>query len=809
MQQHQQGGGGGGPPQQFGLHPPEMPPFSPPGTAGQQRISMPEGPSPISSRPPAPAPAPAPVQQHQQSSELGAVGFDEEALAAAAAGEEGASGGAGGNRWPRQETLALLKIRSDMDAAFRDATLKGPLWEEVSRKLAEEGYRRNAKKCKEKFENVHKYYKRTKDSRAGRNDGKTYRFFQQLEALHGTPGAAPSPAAPPAATAVGVPGVVGPSAVRPLAEPPPPPVGGTAAGLAAPMLPGNLSFSTSNTEDYSDEGDSDDEGTDDMAELGKRKRTPDGGAAAGAGSGKMMRFFEGLMKQVMERQEVMQQRFLDAIEKREQDRMIREEAWRRQEMARLAREQEILAQERAMAATRDAAVLSFIQKITGQTIPMPSIAAPAITFMPPPPPSLQNHVTPIAFSVAPPPSSQPPSSTHAQRQPSPRPQKLPTMPPTAPQPQKSPAPVTPQPPKQQALVVHQSSTDIVMASAETPPDASGYDGSGGGSGAASSSRWPKAEVHALIQLRSNLDMRYQEAGPKGPLWEEISAGMRQMGYSRSSKRCKEKWENINKYFKKVKESNKKRPEDSKTCPYFHQLEALYRNKAALGSPSGAGGAPPLPPPAVEHTNAAPKERIESFTVAAPISQTAPQPHSTQLPPVAKTGVSNNDGNGHGVGGVSVGTQMQASNGGSVAGNRFVFSEAGGRAATKKAEDIMKETTTTPQLQPQPQVAQQATINSYSRTAGGGAADSDNMDEDDEDEEDYDDDEEDEDDLDGNKMQYEMFQRQQEHQHHQHQHHNVVRPNAGATSGGGNPPGATAPSAAAATTTAGSFLGMVQ
>lgn len=33
------------------------------------------------------------------------MGFDEEALTA---GEEG---GAGGNRWPRQETLALLKIR--------------------------------------------------------------------------------------------------------------------------------------------------------------------------------------------------------------------------------------------------------------------------------------------------------------------------------------------------------------------------------------------------------------------------------------------------------------------------------------------------------------------------------------------------------------------------------------------------------------------------------------------------------------------------------------------------------------------------
>ena len=39
----------------------------------------------------------------------------------------------GGNRWSRQETLALLKIRSNMDVTFRDASIKGPLWEEVSR----------------------------------------------------------------------------------------------------------------------------------------------------------------------------------------------------------------------------------------------------------------------------------------------------------------------------------------------------------------------------------------------------------------------------------------------------------------------------------------------------------------------------------------------------------------------------------------------------------------------------------------------------------------------------------------------------
>lgn len=42
----------------------------------------------------------------------------------------------GGPRWPREETLALLKIRSEMDTAFRDSALKAPLWDEVSRYLS-------------------------------------------------------------------------------------------------------------------------------------------------------------------------------------------------------------------------------------------------------------------------------------------------------------------------------------------------------------------------------------------------------------------------------------------------------------------------------------------------------------------------------------------------------------------------------------------------------------------------------------------------------------------------------------------------
>lgn len=96
---------------------------------GDPTLAVAEEASPISSRPPAHSSA-------GNFDELLPVGGglpDEDALAA---GDEGDRGGvSGGNRWPRQETLALLKIRSEMDVAFHDATLKGPLWEDVSRYL--------------------------------------------------------------------------------------------------------------------------------------------------------------------------------------------------------------------------------------------------------------------------------------------------------------------------------------------------------------------------------------------------------------------------------------------------------------------------------------------------------------------------------------------------------------------------------------------------------------------------------------------------------------------------------------------------
>ena len=70
--------------------------------------------------------------------------------------------------------------------------------------MMELGYKRSSKKCKEKFENVYKYHKRTKYGRTGKSKGKTYRFFDELEAFETInsypPGSKFQPAKSPAAT---------------------------------------------------------------------------------------------------------------------------------------------------------------------------------------------------------------------------------------------------------------------------------------------------------------------------------------------------------------------------------------------------------------------------------------------------------------------------------------------------------------------------------------------------------------------------------------------------------------------------------
>ncbi|XP_038996268.1 trihelix transcription factor GTL1-like isoform X2 [Hibiscus syriacus] len=591
--------GGGAQPSQYGeISGP--PPTGPVSEASEQLV---EAASPISSRPPA--------GNLDEFMRLVSVGSGDELGLGDRGGRGGGGRGASGNRWPRQETLALLKIRSDMDATFRDAAVKGPLWEDLSRKLAELGYKRSAKKCREKFENVHKYYKRTKETRAGRQDGKSYKFFSQLEALQTTSATAPPSVSIPVTPAtvanaanfeiapfsVGIPmTIIQPTTAIPMSSsllaipgsasaPVPmqvqaalPPVAAAATTTAAPF---GISFSFNSSifsQGFDDDDDDDDEEEDEVGEPSSmagtsRKRKRSSSRGDDSTTKRMMEFFEGLMKQVMQKQEAMQQRFLEAVEKREQDRTIREEAWKGQEMARLSREHELMAQERAISASRDAAIISLLQKITGQTIQLPTtVTIPPDA--PPPPPTVSVILPDVPIPTSAPPSHQPPSLLQQQQQP-------PSLALHNQFHQQQPHQL-----RNIEVARHQQqpiSSKVVMAIPEkkVPPQEIG----GRGSMEPASSRWPKAEVLELINQRSRLEARYQETEPKGTLWEEISAGMSRLGYKRSAKRCKEKWENINKYFKKVKESSKKRPEDAKTCPYFHQLDALYRKKILGGGTS--------------------------------------------------------------------------------------------------------------------------------------------------------------------------------------------------------------------------------
>jgi len=481
--------------------------------------------------------------------------------------------------------------------------------------MAELGYHRSGKKCKEKFENVYKYHKRTKEGRVGKSDGKTYRFFDQLEALEQHHSNSPSSALPPlpapprappqGAAQVAVPvtmvmpaGVTVPSSPHPInvvhVAPAPSSISpqpqqpqhqsvsnnptnanqvaqtqGGVQGQQQPTMPTHPSpiqmehsppsESPSATPSSSSSTSSDEE------VMGRRKRKR-----------KWKDFFERLMKDVIDKQEDLQKRFLEAVEKREHDRMAREEAWKMQEIARLNREHEILVQERSMAATKDAALISFLQKLSEQQHIPVQLPTQLQTQSQP-----QTQPQPL---VVPSTTGTQPQQAQPQPQPQPQPQTqsqaqvhhnlVPVVPPPLPQPQ----PLTQLPPQQQ---VPAGQTQLVLSNnvdLQKTNNGNGTRGEVQNPLPPSSSRWPKAEVQALINLRTSLDQKYQESGPKGPLWEEISASMRKLGYNRNAKRCKEKWENINKYFKKVKESNKRRPEDSKTCPYFHQLDALYREK---------------------------------------------------------------------------------------------------------------------------------------------------------------------------------------------------------------------------------------
>ncbi|XP_039000239.1 trihelix transcription factor PTL-like [Hibiscus syriacus] len=276
-------------------------------------------------------------------------GFDGEAI------PFGGDGGTG--RWPRQETLTLLEIRSRLDPKFKEANQKGPLWDEVSRIMCEDhGYQRSGKKCREKFENLYKYYKKTKEGKAGRQDGKHYRFFRQLEALYGE-------------------------------------TSNSISGQETQFVGNNFLFhatqncnithanqdvhhsqklcdslSLSNSFEF-DPSSSDDNGLSPEAAMENgtysRKKKSGGSRCCKA---KIKEFIDSQMRKLIESQEAWLEKLTMTLEEKEKERVLREEHWRREEAARIDREHKFWAKERAWIEARDSALMEALQNFTGKQL---------------------------------------------------------------------------------------------------------------------------------------------------------------------------------------------------------------------------------------------------------------------------------------------------------------------------------------------------------------------------------------------------------------------------------------------------------
>ncbi|XP_009352991.2 trihelix transcription factor PTL [Pyrus x bretschneideri] len=285
----------------------------------------------------------------------------------------GCLGGEGSGRWPRQETLTLLEIRSRLDFKFKEANQKGPLWDEVSRIMFEEhGYQRSGKKCREKFENLYKYYKKTKEGKAGRQDGKHYRFFRQLEALYGeTTNAVVSPSLPVETHFVGNNSsnyryqAAGNAQANQEITTPYHHQSSDQKHCDSLSLSNSSEFGTSSSEDQDINNDVSAAAMDDDLQEVKTTRKRRGGGGGRGWKAKIKEFIDVQMRKLMEKQEEWLERLMRTLEQKERERVVREEEWRKQEVDRVEREHKFWAKERAWIEARDKALMDALHKISG------------------------------------------------------------------------------------------------------------------------------------------------------------------------------------------------------------------------------------------------------------------------------------------------------------------------------------------------------------------------------------------------------------------------------------------------------------
>ncbi|KAL5069161.1 hypothetical protein RYX36_020048 [Vicia faba] len=276
------------------------------------------------------------------------------------------------NRWPRQETLSLLEIRSRLDSKFKENNQKAPLWNEISRIMAEEfGYQRSGKKCKEKFENLYKYYKKTKEGKASRQDGKHYRFFRQLEAICGESNTNNHALVSDKAPHAGFVATQTPSFTMNQEN---------VNGVDDHSLINSLKYKSDSLMSFSNssefETSSSENNDEDLSAIAHSMRSSSkqkgleleksDRRVRKSWRGKVEEIVDSHMKKIIETQDAWMERMLSVVEQREQEMASKEEERKRKESMRFDQEiHKLWAKEKAWVEARDAALLEVVRKHIG------------------------------------------------------------------------------------------------------------------------------------------------------------------------------------------------------------------------------------------------------------------------------------------------------------------------------------------------------------------------------------------------------------------------------------------------------------
>lgn len=89
--------------------------------------------------------------------------------------------------WTRQETLRLIRLRSEFEPRFARSGRKSELWDEISMALQQESICRDSQQCRDKWEKLTAGYKEVRDGIKNRQDNP---FFDELQPLLSARGAA-------------------------------------------------------------------------------------------------------------------------------------------------------------------------------------------------------------------------------------------------------------------------------------------------------------------------------------------------------------------------------------------------------------------------------------------------------------------------------------------------------------------------------------------------------------------------------------------------------------------------------------------